>query len=213
MNIVTIDFDIIMGPSIEGYNDIINDEIGMTQLCEKFPYFNNAKPDLYVYEYLTRFLVEASKKIPAENFYFISTHDLMYHICDKLNEEVEITNFDHHHDILYNGDFKDPTLIVDAGNWVKALFDIGKLKEYTWIGNVNSVMYDSKECPFENKIYRYILKDFPMGDLANNTDMVVCCFSENYVPEIYQPLFLVWRAIIEEQFNKDYLIIDNKDNL
>lgn len=28
-NIVTIDFDIIMGPSIDGYNDLINSETSM----------------------------------------------------------------------------------------------------------------------------------------------------------------------------------------
>ena len=46
--ITTIDFDIIMGPSIDGYNDMIDTQrTDMDTICEKFPYFNFDKPNLW----------------------------------------------------------------------------------------------------------------------------------------------------------------------
>lgn len=105
-NIVTIDFDIIMGPSIEGYNNIINDYVSFEILANKFPFYNSAEADLYVYEYLTRYLTEIITHIEDKNkIKFISQHDLMYHICKNEKEPFNLINIDHHHDINYKDDW------------------------------------------------------------------------------------------------------------
>ncbi len=150
MTVTTIDFDIIMAPAIESYNDLISEEQGMTQLCKQYPYFNYAEADLYIYEYLTRFLIAISKKIDANKIYFISNHELAYEILINLKEPFELINIDHHHDINYFDEWDKPIIMPDDGNWVKALFDRNKITKYTWIGNPNSNIYNIEKCPFED---------------------------------------------------------------
>ena len=213
-NIVTIDFDIIMGPSIEGYNDMVGSEMPLKALVQKFPYFGMAEADLYVYEYVTRYLTEMLMHIDdKDKIRFIASHDLMYHYCKKEKEPFNLINIDHHHDINYNDDWRQPIVEVDIGNWVKRLFDMKKINRYIWVGNSNSAMFNIDDCPFADKISMEILKDYDLGRLAANTDELVCCFSAEYIPPQYEALFLTWRAIAEEIMDTDYLIIDNKDNL
>ena len=214
MNIVTVDFDIIMGPSIDSYNDRINNEMTFKILASKFPFYNFAEPDLYVYEYLTRYLTEIVTHIEdKDKIKFIDTHDLAYHICKDIKEPFNLINIDHHHDINYNDSWKDPIININASNWVKRLFDMKKIQNYVWVGNSNSVMFNIDKCPFMDKIIVENLRSYDLGKLAANTDMLIFCFSKEYIPPLYEPLFLTWRAIAEEILNTDYLIIDNKDNL
>lgn len=213
-NIVTIDFDIIMGPSIDGYNDMVGSEMPLKYLANKFPYFGMAEPDLYVYEYVTRYLTEILTHIDnKDKIKFISTHDLMYHICKNEKEKFNLINIDHHHDINYRDSWDQPIIEIDEGNWVKRLFDMNKINRYVWVGNSNSILFDLNQCPFKDRINMEVLRDYDLGKLAANTDELICCFSAAYIPPLYEPLFLTWRAIAEEIMNTDYLIIDNKDNL
>ena len=213
-NIVTIDFDIIMGPSIDGYNDLITEDMPMRELSKRFPYFGMAEADLYVYEYVTRYLTDILMHIEdKDKIKFISTHELVYHICKKETEKFNLVNIDHHHDINYNNDWSKPIIDINEGNWVKRLFDMNKVNKYAWIGNSNSVMFDIDQCPFKEQIEMTILRDYNLGELSGRTDELICCMSADYIPPLYHPLFLAWRAIAEEIMDTDYLIIDNKDNL
>lgn len=90
---------------------------------------------------------------------------------------------------------------------------MGKINRYIWVANTNSAMYNVEKCPYENKISVNLLKEYDLEQLVANTDMLVFCFSPEYIPPVYKPLFLTWRAIAEEIMDTDYLIIDNKDNL
>ena len=48
--ITTIDFDIIMGLSIDGYNDIIYiPMVTMSTLCKNFTYYHNVSLHSYLY--------------------------------------------------------------------------------------------------------------------------------------------------------------------
>lgn len=173
-----------------------------------------AEADLYVYEYLTRYLTEMLMHIDdKDKIKFISDHDLMYHYCKKEKEPFNLINIDHHHDINYNNDWNQPIVEIDIGNWVKRLFDMNKINRYIWVGNSNSAMFNTEKCPFMDKISVYNLKDYDLGKMAANTDELIFCFSAEYIPPQYEPLFLTWRAIAEEIMNTDYLIIDNKNNL
>lgn len=213
-NIVTIDFDIIMGPSIDGYNGLINEDMPMQLLASKFPYFGMAEADLYVYEYVTRYFTNIVKNIDdKDKIRFISTHDLVYHHCKNKTEKFNLINIDHHHDINYNDSWDNPIIEINEGNWVKRLFDMNKINKYAWIGNSNSVMFDVDKCPFKDRIEMAVLRKYDLGELIDRTDELICCMSSAYIPPLYHPLFLTWRAIAEEIMDTDYLIIDNKDNL
>lgn len=213
-NIVTVDFDIIMGPSIEGYNELITEGVSLEMLAAKYPFYNYAEADLYVYEYLTRYLTEIVTHIDdKDKIKFIDKHDLMYHICKNETEPFNLINIDHHHDINYRDSWDKPITEVDTGNWVKRLFDMNKINRYVWVANTNSAMYNTEKCPYEDKISVNLLREYDLEQLAANTDMLVFCFSPEWIPPVYKPLFLTWRAIAEEIMDTDYLIIDNKDNL
>ena len=55
MNVVSIDFDIIMEPDINLYNDWVEGDIGINDYVSEHKVLENLKADLYSYEYLTRF--------------------------------------------------------------------------------------------------------------------------------------------------------------
>ena len=206
--ITTIDFDIIMGSSIEGYNDLINPpKVTMSTLCKNFPYYNNALPDFYIYEYLTRYVTEMAKKVEKdEDIIFISTHDQMYDVCKNEEAPFDLINIDHHHDINYHDNWNSKIIQINSGNWVKRLFDMNKINEYIWISNPNSLMFDKENCPFADKIKVNTLQDFDLGGLAGVTDKLILCYSPEYLPDSSKALFLTWRAIVEEVRDTDYLI-------
>ena len=202
----TIDFDIIMGLSIDGYNDMIDPpRTDMDILCEKFPYFNLAKPNLWLYEYLTRYITEVAMK--TDNIKFITSHE---QIIDILSEEIEpfnLVNIDHHHDVNYRDEWKEPIIEVNSGNWVKRLLDTGNINHYTWVGNHNSIIFDVSSCPYMDKIGIEKIKDYDLGKLAAETEELILCYSPAYIPPDYRALFMIWRAIAEEIHNKDYILI------
>ena len=59
MNIVSIDFDIIMEPDINLYNDWVGvDNLeGINTYIKDYKILENLKANLSIYEYLTKFLI------------------------------------------------------------------------------------------------------------------------------------------------------------
>ena len=136
-NIVSIDFDIIMAPSIELYNNIV----GPNRWEEDFiynPQLALSQADLIHYKNLTNWLLDVVPQMDPSNIHFIENHEDIVKYCDR---ECSITNIDHHHDIVYNKDEINiilPDDKLNCGNWVKYLFENNKLKYYHWINNGNS---------------------------------------------------------------------------
>ena len=86
MKIVTIDFDIIMRPSIESYNYFINEEgCGIDQLEQEFVHFQNCQADLSIYKLLTDFILN----VESEKIFFISSHK---DILQFVNDSVDFAN-------------------------------------------------------------------------------------------------------------------------
>lgn len=206
MNVVSIDFDIIMEPDINLYNDWVEGDLGINDYVNEHKVLENLKADLYSYEYLTRFLMKAIQKVDAKNVYFIESHET---ITNFLNENsVDLWNIDHHHDIFYEDeeDVTLPLLTCTCGNWVKYLFDRKKVRKYTWIGNDNSIKPDDeveKHYPHEEKR----LKETNLNKLTEQVDILFICRSPEWVPEYYFPLFDAWIAICEEYYNETFHII------
>ena len=51
------------------------------------------------------------------------------------------------------------------------------------------------------------IKDYDLGKLAAETEELILCYSPAYIPPDYRALFMIWRAIVEEIHNKDYILI------
>lgn len=200
--ILTIDFDIIMSPSINLYNDLINDRRTIDAIVKEYPALEYClKADLYIYEFLTRIIGKVLDKVDKNCVYFISEH----HKAVKLIPEgkVILYNVDHHHDLSYD-EISNLKSKPNCGNWIKYLWEQRKIKEYHWIHNVNS------ELPYRQKDKKIITKDYKINDinfeLFAEVNKVILCNSPQWIPVEYQSLFYLWRDMAELLKGRRYQI-------
>lgn len=184
MKILTIDFDIIMAPSIQSYNGLVNDIE-----WDRFEELNPAA-NLAFYERLTNWLLD---NMTLENTKFINSHEEILGFIPE-GEEVEIYNIDHHHDCGYHGSADEP---LNCGNWVAK---IPNLKKYTWINDANSDINTTTKL-----INGYI--DFEYYDLKYlpKPDLIVICYSKEWIPPRYRRLFKIWQKIGEKLYGENWL--------
>lgn len=202
MNIVTIDFDIIMHRSINLYNDLVDDEDTISVILQE----NNEahfipNPDLFLYNYLTNYVAKCFKKLPKDHIFFIDDHDEVTELfntkfandLDKFN----IFNIDFHHDIAYDeNDFSENIEEADCGNWVKYLFDKypNNFKQYIWIKAKESLNFD-RPMSFSKKIITYNIDKYNLDALLKSTDFLFLCKSEPWVPLEEQQLYELWKDL------------------
>lgn len=193
MTIATIDFDIIMSPSIEFYNDLVKTDIPIDRLIDKC---ENLKltADMYIYQYLTEYILACKTfKVPI---YCFESHDAIIDVIEHNCDEpiIEVINFDHHHDFGYDEkDLKFPINTIDCSNWVKGALDKKLINSYTWIKNKNS-----DELPAAASNYNThsdLLKNYNLNKLPQTTDILVLCKSPQWVPMEFHPLYWVWESI------------------
>lgn len=131
MNIVSIDFDIIMAPSIEFYNNNVRDRTLFDN-----PLLKVCNADLEHYRRLTDWLIKNKKE---NNVIIIKSHERIVNYID--NPDDIVINIDHHHDLGYK--FLENTCLdeskIDCGNWAEYLLSNKLIKKYIWINNENSI--------------------------------------------------------------------------
>lgn len=206
MNIVTIDFDIIMRPSIELYNDYIGDTVNITDVINDYPLLGMANADLNIYEYLTRYLVKVFKKLDKKKIYFVHSHEMVVPLVSKY-KDINLVNIDHHHDLGY-GEKTTAYGMASCGNWAKKLLDLRLLSSYTWVSNPESSMLPEE---FQDREYiqDVLLEDYSLDELADKTDMLIICESFDWIPPQFRPLYFAWVGIYEEFTGSQYPMIDN----
>ena len=193
MNIVTIDFDIIMEPSINLYNDKINDQRTVLDLYNEFNWLPNSIPaNLYLYEYLTNYILCCKKaNVPI---HFIDSHDEIIQYI-KNYKLINLINIDHHHDLGYiDEDIHNKIKNLDCGNWAKYGLEQNIIKNYIWVKDKNSIK--NKE-DIKYKFESYEIKDYNLVNLHKETDELIICSSFEWIPAMYHPLFSVWQDIGE----------------
>lgn len=197
MDVLSIDFDIIMAPTIEYYNHM-TPQRKWKDIQEENPSLIIPKMDLNHYTYLVRLL----NKVVDENteIYVAFNHKM---ILDFLKDDVDLSiiNIDHHHDLSYkpDGEMEDP----NCANWARYLFEENRMKSYVWANNTNSKM------PLENvenriKSYNYIVEDFNQlkDKIANiKYKKVFICLSPEWVPPYCQTLFFGLLDMLNDKFN------------
>lgn len=198
MNVVSIDFDIIMAPSIELYGSF-----GQKQPYEDY-YMNLFNADLVIYNKITNWLLNNVPNLNETDIYFIESHEQIINFLPK-DDNIALFNIDHHHDLGYKSpkDLDEEDLSLDCGNWGLYLLKNNLITNYTWIKNSNS----SKS--FYNK-YSYNSKcfyDFDLNKLKPNK--IIICLSAPWVPEQYYPLFNLWIDMISKIKNTNYYLIEN----
>lgn len=196
MNILSIDFDWIMEPSIEAYNYFTGEHtlgpaLAWEKVFELIPNLN-IDCDLEKYKILYFLLKQVSKNIKSENIYVGFKHNEIYYFLEDIdpNEPINIYNIDHHHDIGYP---ENDNTILNLGNWVDHINKDKNLVNYTWICNKNST-----SCPSNNLTHFYRTSDINIVDKVK-FDKIFICASWEWVPLKYQGLFEILISAIDRK--------------
>ena len=189
VNILSVDFDWIMAPSIDLYNGAACDNINVEDSC---PATLNVtlRPDYNKYKQLGIYLKNITDKIGEKSkIVFADKHrSLITCINDKwkLDVPLHVYNIDHHHDCGYEMSIEDCMKTgIDSGNWA---IGCDKIKKYTWIGNNNSETITITD----EKINKF--GEFTMVYDINainyiNFDYVFVCLSPGWIPKELWPLY------------------------
>ena len=205
-NILSIDFDIIMAPTIWLYNNMVPQQ-GWDDLLSS-PYMKLAIADLNHYQRLTNYLLHLSSILPKEKIHFVLDHEqIAFKLAQTPEEKYVITNIDHHHDVAYHDNDIDyikgpPT----CATWLKWLADRGMVERYRWINNNNSTGV------FKEELEKFInttidFRDFDFGN-QTNPDEVFIVLSPPWTPPEYQYLFYCWMDMLNHIYNTHFDLED-----
>lgn len=188
--LLTIDFDVIMYPSIDLYNNFVfGIEDNIENVENDIPLLKYANADLNLYLKLTEYLIKA--KNHGCQFKFINSHEDILNYCDNLDT---IINIDHHHDLGYNDEQREND-IIGCANWAYQGLKNKKFKNYMWLHNYNSE-------PF------YLIKNFSIINMCINNvnfeqlfipNQIIICSSYSWIPTSIRPLYNLWKKILEEK--------------
>jgi len=201
LNILSIDFDWIMQPTIEAYNNLChgNSPLGPKEIWEQIemtmPGFE-AHCDLNRFTDLYFTLKEVIKNLTKDDCYVGLAHDELYKFMKMLDaKKYNIYNIDHHHDLGYH--ITDESLdeqSISLANWAaKAHFDLNMYK-YTWIHNPNSYMPEKipEKLKYTHTTDLRILDEIKF-------DKVFICASWEWVPLKYQNLFAILTSLVDNK--------------
>ena len=185
MKITTIDFDIIMNPCIDIYNDA---DITADQYLTKFDFLGHMKADLQLYRKLTNFIMS----FKSEQITFIYSHADIIEKLNKIEEPIDLYNIDYHHDIGYDDDinWKAPLRDFNEGNWVKKLWDDKKLTSYTWLKDYKSEN-PSMEVEKRYLTNKHFIHAFDLDELKDSEKLYIA-LSPEWVPSHYTELYDLW---------------------
>lgn len=166
-NILSIDFDIIMAPSIELYNNLVP-QLSWKQL-KQLPYLKSLNYDKDIYNKIINYI----KKYKKEDRIFIKEHD---EIVKFITEPCYLINIDHHHDCGYKKNGNQ----LSCANWLNYLFTNNLIiNNPIWFCDKNS----GTEHPDWLIVKQIENQELPEGDL------LIIANSVPWIPPEYQYLF------------------------
>lgn len=119
MKVLSVDFDVIMGPDIDLYNPKVPVYYTLEQMIAEHPLLTGLRIDFEHYQKLINILLEVSQNVERQNIYVAYSHDAILDFL-KNDSDLELVNIDHHHDLGY--DKKDNFEKATYANWVYYLF-------------------------------------------------------------------------------------------
>lgn len=198
MNVLSVDFDIIMAPDINLYNTWVNaapetNEKGeqmpprtVDVLAKDYPMLNGCRADLHHYQKIVNAILTILPGLKVEDIRVSYNHEDIKYVLENL-EEADVYNIDHHHDMGYmapDGNLEEPP-VCSCANWVQYFKSKGIIKNYTWIKNENSELNPMVEenAQLVNLISVELLEILP------RIDKLFICLSPEWTPGMYHPLF------------------------
>lgn len=176
MNILTIDFDWIMSPVIEAYNNFVDEDDWKTRnLC--WEEIHRVLPGMNFFPDLSLFdnVIEICEKY-QDRLYKINSHEEVIPYCKGADVVV---NIDHHHDWYGTQLIREP----NCADWARYLWDTKKIKQYIWIANPtsNSFPFFKFDIPKDGVI---VINGDPFFTLSKfNFDKIILCKSEYWLSD------------------------------
>lgn len=197
--IVSIDFDIIMAPSISLYNDKVP-ALSWDTLLED-PYMKLLIIDPEHYSKIFKYIIRCCQSLSKEQIHFIEDHG---QAVRYITEPCDLINIDHHHDLGYDdlNPQKDDTQSPTCANWVKYLQQQSLINNYMWINNANSLSKDTM--PFWTTIKDF--RNVSVEDLPIPNELIIC-LSEPWVPYAYRSLFYTLMDYCNDKYNTHFEIL------
>ena len=194
INILSVDIDWIMEPSIQIYNWLINEDTE----TEQFNLEVNAPgvvlpPDLYKFYQLNKILFTPNCKVDKDSLVIQKSHKSIVRAISnwKINEPYVVWNVDHHHDCGYTDKTGNARQAyyngATCGNWAAylALHD-KNLKQYCWIGNFNSNHDIDEDIKKQLPQYHYFENINILSEIK--FDKIFICRSPGWMPDNVTPL-------------------------
>ncbi|MGL4976393.1 MAG: hypothetical protein ACRC5G_00050 [Cetobacterium sp.] len=181
MKLLSIDLDWLFldCPEYQKYMDHCVDWETSWRVVRAYQPKNNFDPCEKSMAYLKHILHNCCNGAKVD---IIEEHDEILNIMrDNKYENIELVNFDHHHDISYGEDDHEENL----ENWVTFAKKEDIIKDYVWIHQDNS-----KLC--HHGAFNYLReswKDTPLSLFEKTKfDHVVICISKHFTPPEYHHL-------------------------
>ena len=104
MNVLSVDFDIIMAPDINLYNSMVGtSEDGsrsIEQRIKENPILAGCRADLQHYQRMVSYILQVTQNLQIKDIRISMNHeDIKYMLNDMV--DVHIFSIDHHHDLGY----------------------------------------------------------------------------------------------------------------
>ena len=202
--ILSIDFDIVMHPCIELYNDDVEGEDNPEELWNFLENKYNFE-DLNLLKYddkLVIQLIQLLKYNKNKPIYFIQEHQEIVDILKKSptykEDKYNIINIDFHHDLWYNEESFQAILQDDeynCANWLGYLLLKKKLISASWVKASNSIPPRIKT--YGNNIQLNTLYFKDLEKLYQiDFDEIYFCLSPQWVPPKYQIIYEIIKLLL-----------------
>lgn len=198
VNILSVDFDWIMEPSINIYNNQIDELKAIDQLLEENSGIIIKADNKKFYTLFTLISIICNEIDDPNHIIITDNHQEIVNAINTqwdIQDKYTLYNIDHHHDCGYGAQtLKDiEAQKIQCGNWVHWIKNINK---YIWINNKNSEVNLASE--ILNAIPNYQMS-YDINLIRNvKFDYFFMCLSPGWTPKEFWPLFDTLSFTIKE---------------
>lgn len=199
--LMTIDFDIIMGPCILFYNHLVPSSKWQDLNC--YEVTNAFHADYGIYFKLTSYLCSLIKKLKAEQIVFVTKHEQVIDFIDK-DTKYNIINIDSHHDLGYGENAKKDHEL-NCANWVKHMMNNDQCFSYMWLRGPDSDTKGGEDFTDITHLCTDIVLNMDTNlDILPTPDLLCIVISPEWVPPKFLYLLDCWLAICESFYGIEF---------
>ncbi len=202
MNVLSVDFDIIMAPDIGLYNSMVgtshDNSRSIDQRIKEHPILAGCRADLNHYQRLIPYILKVTQDLKIEDIRISMTHEDIKNVLKNM-EDVHVFNIDHHHDLGYpqEGENRPKEEHCSCANWGEYYFHQGIITQFTWLNNTNSGPV-APAWENDSRITTQLYQETNLETLPK-MDKLFLCLSPEWTPSMYHPLFYTILDLINEQ--------------